>query len=444
MEQLSKQLYQLRKSGHYVQALEFYKQQVEPHYTKEQIAQNQYIPAHIMHCLRKTSQEMQAYRYLFSYLQLSISSKTMPMLVSETGWTLVQILNNSKIHSHIIKTPVFNNILVHLVLIINSTDNYLLFSQLVFKYLSFLKNEAQVNWILIEKFCAMFAPENFNNTINQSPENSNIKPKNTITDMEKYFLVYTKALYTNREYDSCIITCNNAIGRTKNFAPANKKWILRTKALAFMQLNDYTQALQILEPLYNKNTNDAFMAAEIATIYFKTNNVNKAAQFIATALLTPGRLSYKTGYLKQAIEILNDVLNAEIIKQHVQLWVLIQISEKRKTDSYLNNLLIQHNINVNQLPPNVTTIFNQLKPVWQSITTQHKIEGIITRILNDEKNGSGFITGHDNKSYYFTFNKIQKNRKNVAINAKVYFTGITVTHKGIEKLNATDIEILGY
>ena len=175
----SRQIGQLKKEGKYQEALSYFKE-YKVNFSKEQIAENEYIIADMLTCLRKSSFLEAGLKFLNLY-NIEVKSDTKERILNSYGWLLWSKYKaeNQIQHSpeedyqfeddeeetetqdfHYSKTELLQRIeeVILYLIDIKNDFNQTLISNLLSVVLKSEKKKATPNWKLINDFCDQFDP----------------------------------------------------------------------------------------------------------------------------------------------------------------------------------------------------------------------------------------------------------------------------------------------
>lgn len=398
--QFANQIIEYKKSNQFKQALELFKNE-KSKYSNEQIANNKYLIAAIIACLRKTNQ----YNYVNNFLNIyniSINENTDDVILNLYGWSIYDICKDEVEHEQFNKGKLLNLISypIHLITSKQSKFSYVIISNIFRLILKKEKERQNQDYKFINDFCNLFSPD----FLSKETETFQVETKNIeiASDYESWCANKSKALFELRHFQECYDVSKAAIENITNYHYSNDLWFARRIALSKKELGNIEEAITDLEKIFKKKR-EWFIQKELAELYFEVNRIEKAFDYAIQAISMNGfgKLEFKIGLifllgriLKQQNQLLlayNHFLAVKIIRDK-HGWKMTQ-----ELQSELNFLEYK------EVEPE--QLMKELKAYWQ--TYKPKIEeqvlmGTIKTILNNNDKGKdGFLTS-ESVDYYFS------------------------------------------
>ncbi|MCX7954432.1 MAG: S1 RNA-binding domain-containing protein [Bacteroidales bacterium] len=211
-----------------------------------------------------------------------------------------------------------------------------------------------------------------------------------LSDLEKYFILKTKALLKLKEFDKCIEYCNKGLALIKNFHCNNDFWLKRRIALSEYGLGNYEKSEKLLkELLESKEGYDKwFLYMEISKVYLKQGNFEKAWKYAVDATFYGNEPHFLIElYLIQSriLYKLNRASEGRII---AELIAAILKEQKWKEKDKYSKLFAFYKIDKTKVPP-FSELIKQAKILWQKerYGNKPKSKGIIISIHKNGKIG---------------------------------------------------------
>lgn len=253
---------------------------------------------------------------------------------------------------------------------------------------------------------------------------------------EQYYTLKYESLNALGEYEEVIKICKEAL---KNIAYSNNKiWIKRRMALAYKELYQYDESLNILKEVFN-DKKEWFIQNEIAENYYAKGDLDNALKYTVDAALNFGDIDKKVKLYEFMGELLEEKGLYEEALQHYKLAYSIRFSNGWG----INNKLLEKVENKDKefKDKNYRKIEKCLKSKWESLkfNDQTRIYGEVRRLFPK----SGFIEGQDYNSYYFQMRSVNGNKSKIKVGTRVSF----FTEEGFDKkkgkktINAVNINI---
>lgn len=252
-----------------------------------------------------------------------------------------------------------------------------------------------------------------------SYKDSDGKHRENASDKEQYYALKAKALLHTQQYQTCIETCNQALGLFQTFHYDNDIWFKKHQAGALFKLGDTDKALSILKELLLQRK-EWFIQREIAEIYAATGDKQQALAYAVDAALNFGDIQMKLGLYDQLARLLAEQGKPEQAKKHIELIYQIRTEREWKIDSDMTGLISKYAITPETLPSS-KKIFHQLKKIWETVKFENR-EQFTGKIRTLFPNGkAGFVKAEQGNSYYFKTVSFKGKRNKLAVNQRVSF-----------------------
>ncbi len=438
--EINKEIFQLRKEQKYDEVLEVYKNKVHKHFQQSDIIGSDYLVANVVHCLRKSGKTMQAIDFVIRSLNYFPGLNEHTQTHYELGWALYQHLKKTEINTSQNQLP---NYIATAIKMLRSPlwkENYLLFSKLylMLSKKMMVKGEAvkaldQLSDTLDAK---MFDHQPKTTTLQKGGKEKNIE---LASDYETYMVRRSKSLLLNERYEECIAHCNQTLEKISRFHQGNQLWIARNLAMAWQQTGQTNKAIEKMKEVA-QSKKDWYLYHELAQMMACTSKTEQALQWYCKAALRQGNTHYKTGLYENMIRFFaENKYDDQPICQHINLANTIRKEQNWKIPTHNTMYLQKRNCDQNSNQSS-SDIYKELSRWWQTKSaetdTEEATTGTITRILNNDSNGDGFITTTDGRSIYFRFKKAQLDPSDIQTGLKVKLKAMQRMFKGKEVWNA--------
>jgi len=306
------------------------------------------------------------------------------------------------------------------------------------------KDKPSVNWTVVNRFCDLVSVDTLETECKtiEVERKGEKKPMELASDKENWYAFKTKSLFETQQYQECFEISKKALETFEKFHYSNEIWFARRIALSKKHLGNSADALnELLQVLRRKK--EWFIQTEVAEIYKENGDFDKAFKYAIEAINNFGDLEYKVGLLVQLAEILEKKQEKELAFKHYSLSKLLRQQEEWKvpqTIEYALQNLGFAQISVEQLP----NLKKELKNYWNTfkqkpigvkkivgkpidlntigkLIPSEKYEGVITKILHENKRGKdGFLKYHG-KEYYFSVASAYYLTSQIIVGVKVLF-----------------------
>lgn len=267
-------------------------------------------------------------------------------------------------------------------------DNYDFISYSVITGLSYLnKNDNSLDY-----FTALEILDKLDiKTLSDRPyqyKDSNDKERESASRKEEFYTLKTDLLLKSKQYDECILYCNEALEEIQTFHYSNEIWLERKIALALDGMGEETEAINRLKKLI-VTSDKWFLLYEIGKLYLKLGNKDDALQYMLKALCTKDPEKMKVKLIEQLGDVLSDIGETEYAQENYLLTIKI-----RKENEWLVKDTLLKKVEIEK-----EVLFKDVRKNWIQLLYKYagKKTGTIDRLLTG--NRAGFIKAE--KSYYF-------------------------------------------
>ncbi len=257
------------------------------------------------------------------------------------------------------------------------------------------------------------------NVLNEKPFQMKKNGKNiTIpSNREKYFLKITKAYEKLENWVKCLeLSCDALV----HFP--DEIWFKRRKAISEGHDGDLEKAIEDLIKI-SLIKSDWFIYRDIAVLYAKNGNYDKALDFIIDGCLVsinqpdPG---FRWELYYDAALFLQKKDDIQMSEKHLLLSYSLRNNEGWKTPEVLSKLANVLNISLISVE-DTKGLFKELKSFWEThkFSKLPKHKGKIKAMLPNGK--AGFITSENSEDFYFKVFSFNGNRNRLVTGLKVGF-----------------------
>jgi tetratricopeptide (TPR) repeat protein len=293
-------------------------------------------------------------------------------------------------------------------------EKYSPFTITVFKVANHINNKPAYNAEKIFEWISKLNPELLDDTVGNITEKETGKERELASDKEKYYSLIINALFEKKEFEKCLQTCDFALNIFSKFHYDNDIWFKRKKAQCFLNTNELEKSLTIYEEIL-KRKSDWLIKHEIAELYLKMNNLDKAIKFACDAALSFGDADKKMKLYELLANLSIKKGKKEIAKKHIALVYTIRKEHEWNLEK-ISNTITKFEVNITDLK-DARSQERELKKDWEVLMFADKelSNGIIHSLLPNGK--AGFIRTTEKKSYYFDLRNFV-GRKELAIPEK--------------------------
>jgi tetratricopeptide (TPR) repeat protein len=237
------------------------------------------------------------------------------------------------------------------------------------------------------------------------------------SNREKYYLKITKAFEKLEKWGKCLEKSCDAL----NHFP-DEIWFKRRKAISEGHKGNIKKAIEDLIKI-SLVKSDWFIFRDIAVLYAKNGNYDKALDFIIDGCIAsinqpdPG---YRWELYYDAALFLQKKDEIQMSEKHLLLSFSLRNNEGWKTPEVLTKLASDLNISLESID-DTKNLFKELKPFWDThkFSKLPKHKGKIKTMLPNGK--AGFITSENGKDFYFKVFAFNENRRRIVDGLKVEF-----------------------
>lgn len=453
----------LREQEKYEEALTFYRERYH-NFSKEQIAQNEYIISDIVKCLRKTDKFDAGFKFLEMY-GFNLEKENREIILTSYGWLLFSkykaennTSNNSldeEEHSfdededdfqeqnfHYDKNELIERIeaLIPILLGLNSDFSKTLVSNLFSIVLKSEKKKPAPNWKLVNDFCSQIDPTLLSTDCStiQVELKGRTQDMELASDFENWYAYKTKALMQLGEWQECFDTSKEALEKIENFHYSNDVWFSRRVALSKKNLGNTEDTIEELETIL-KRKREWFIQKELAELYFEKDALDTAFKMAIDAINNFGPLEFKVDLLFLIAKILNKKGESDLSFKHFSLSKLVRQDEEWKVPQKLFDEL--NKFDQNEIPlSELKSLKSELKKYWNGFnkndkrqkTPKHRnnsdnLQGEITKLLHDNERGKDGFIKSDNNEFYFSASPNWHLTSELTVGKKVVFKVIPAT-----------------
>lgn len=451
----SRQIATLRKEKKYLEILTYFKEN-KVDFSKEQIANHEYIVSDIMSALRYTNQFDAGFQFLRIY-NICIVAEQKERVLSAYGWLLwakykFENQSESDIEDESIffeedeaeiqtenfsynKTELIERIenLISILFQFDSEFTKTLNSNLFLIVLKSEKRKTAPNWKLINDFCSQIDRESLSQecSIIQVERKGQTKEMELASDFENWYAYKTKALMKLGEWQECFDTSKEALEKIKSFHYSNDVWFSRRIALSKKNLGNTEDTIKELETILKKKR-EWFIQKELAELYFEKNDLESAFKMAISAINNFGLLEFKVDLLFLLGKILKEQGILDLAFKHFSLSKLIRQEQEWKISQKIFEELTQFS-DVEIPLSKIAELKNELKKYWNGFNSNQVVKskspksnernsvGEVVRILHDNERGKvGFIKSNENEHYFAVSSNFHLTPK-IIVGSKIIF-----------------------
>ncbi|MGL5895105.1 MAG: DUF7017 domain-containing protein [Bacteroidales bacterium] len=272
------------------------------------------------------------------------------------------------------------------------------YTRTVIRVLEYLNKKDKLPVEIAQQWCEKLDANKLSSSPIFSKKGSEVEEH--ASDLERYYMVKTKLLYEQQEYDSCIAFCAEAIENIDQFHYGNEVWFNRAIAISYLKKGDTEKAKEVIDEIISTKR-DWYVQKECADIYHKIGDNKSALNFALEAALAPGDADKKVGLFAIMARILEELEFADEAKIHLELVYSIRATRRWGVNDDLADWLRKYNIN--ERPNDKNYMLRKARGCWDQLkyADQEELSGRIKTIL---PNGiSGFISVDQETSYFFIF-----------------------------------------
>ena len=348
-------------------------------------------------CLKKLNQIdlaesvcEQVYNFILSEESDSIDERAASYIKNLYGWILYEkyIKSISSADTYLFKNIVLDKLFILADLIESSDNNSLSFSYCCLKVLGALKLDLDKEKAL--QLLNRLDPAALSN-VPYKYTDRNGKIRELASDREKFFQYRSTLLYELKDYENCILCCQDALDGIDQTHYDNDIWFERRIALAIGALGDVSSAIQKIEKLIILS-DKWFLLYEVAKLYLQLGDKENALRYMLRAVLTIDPIKMKVKF----IESLGDIYQENGIEEIAQKHYILSKQIREENDWHVHNSLLRKITNLTSVS------LRDMKLLWQSeIYNRFPVKtGTISKIFPNFV--AGYIKTAD-ESFYFKY-----------------------------------------
>lgn len=439
----------LRKNKKYQEALNIYKSKIYDRHNINLIRSDPWLIFNIMYCLRKIGKSTSAIEFYDNYLKNKLSTETPNQVKREYGWSLYDIYSSTTNEKTEYKGITNNSTKIEdFIKIISLVDEYLLFTRLLFLLCEIETRKEVSDWEKIAEYMGKYSPEQFSEDTYRVKKN--IKGREKIieiaSDRERYYILYSKALFHLERYDECIGICREALEQIERFHFGNNLWFTRRLSVSYNRIGNLDKAIEGFERII-KIKKDWFIQFELANLYFIKKKMNESLVMGCRAAINGGYSEYKVKMFVQLGHIFSASNIGNLPCLHFNLSKTIRDEKGWKIPEELQTCL--ETFGCSETKKVSVDQYEHLKPQWERYASvKLEIDGVIestgeiSAILHTGSNGDGFINDKDGRGIYFRFPVVKGNKDHIKNGRKVWVKAKKRMHKGKQVWNAIKVKII--
>lgn len=426
--EFQQEINKLVKSSDYSGALALFKTE-KANFDAVDIASNGYLVCDMLKCLRMTNAHSAALKFISIY-GIEVDATMEQGIVVALSLVLydwykkvndIDASDNSKF-----KTIIDNLILVMPLLKRNKTPFAIdFYSTITQKVLKVETKRPNVNWSLIVKFCESIDSSHLQTNCHEYKviKNGVEKMAEMASVKEEWFSVYSKSLYATERYQDCIKACDEALLSIKKMHYSNNVWFKRRMAQCFLKQGLVDKSIDIYESVI-KQKDDWFILAELGSIYYGINKLDRALLIMSEAMTKYGDLEYKIDLIENLGKVYLALGNTEVSNNHFLLAIVIRRLNDWKISDALSSQ-IKYDFEGKDLNKIKHELEKRLKEQWQrdirnkEAHNANEYTGVITNLSQPKESGVDlWIKDNEGIQYYSfvrkdntVFNQLKKGAK---------------------------------
>ncbi len=207
---------------------------------------------------------------------------------------------------------------------------------------------------------------------------------------EDFYKLKSDFLLNNKQYEECIVCCNEAIETIDNFHYSNEIWFSRKISMALGYLGNIDEAIHKLEKLIVVS-DKWFLLYEIGKYYQQLNQYDNALKYMLRAVCTKDPEKMKVSLIETIGDLFNKLGDKSFAQDN-----FIYARQIRKD----NGWSVSFNLN-KKIAEDRTITFKEIKNKWF-----HKLykmigskQGKVAKLFQNKS--GGFV--QSDKLYYFQF-----------------------------------------
>jgi len=444
-------------------ALSLFRSHYRNDFTKEEVANNEYVVSDLLKCLRKTHQHDKGYE-LLKHLGIRIDPTTPKRILESYGWLLFDKLKNQSNNEEadneeydifkdaedetaIVGLPIYQapkdellDRIYNLLPILDYTSQYSPFSKLFNLVLKTENKKPNSNWKYVDLICKSVDYNKLNTECEsfEAEIKGRIKTIEIASDKEVWFAFQSKALLKLGQFQECFDISQLALEQIDKFHYNNNIWFARRIALTKKHLGDSASAIKELEKILLRKQ-DWFIQAELGELYLEINKIDKALELFVRAALNHGDAEYKIGVFLNIGKLLKQKEDNKTAFEHFLLVKLIREEHQWRVPQQIDELIKSTKPETVPDYKNSKELINHLKNFWTTLIPQpivnnldknkrYLLKGFISNIRLDK--GFGFIKGEDKIDYFFKLDDFKEDKTKLINGLKVSYESKSPKEQG--------------
>lgn len=430
--QIIAEIVTLRWNNQYQQALDLYKQKIHRSVNTQALLSEQKLIGAIIDCLRETGRAAEAVDMIEKVWKLNPETITDSRLQKNISWLYCNALDQKKTRLNAYSDN-RSKIVKWLLNIQKQNNDHVLFGLLFFRYMAHLWQVVKPpDQRIGELFnCVSAGDLSTQCQVVDVESHKSGRKIEMASDREKWYMWLSKYLYSNAEYNKCIIKCKEALESINPMHHGNQHWLVRRIALSYKQMGDLRLAIHEFEKLI-KQKSDWFIQKELAELYFLKGDLDLSINIAGKAMVNSGYNEFKAGL----VEFIGKILTHKQQDRLAHEFYVLATAMRRAKNWPLSSELLKQTVSFGTFV--ATDSEKEFKRLLGEIAKQCTITdvaakyhgtGLVTRILHEGNNGDGFITCHEGRSIYFRFCNARISWEMIKTGLSVSFMAKEVIHK---------------
>lgn len=232
------------------------------------------------------------------------------------------------------------------------------------------------------------------------------------SELEKYFLLRSKALYKIGQYKEARETAQQGLHTIKHFRADNAVWLKRMVYLSLQATENYAEAVKIAEEVSTRQDR-WFLKKELSELYRQNGQHSKALNTACDAALQNGDPTKKVRLYSLLAQFFEENKQIQDAQKHRLLEYNLRTEKGWRISEELKNFVSENSEH------KTDSLLRDLRKLWQQ-TLEEQTERFTGKIINILAHGkAGFIKGANGKSHYFSIKNFRG--KKPTINRPVSF-----------------------
>jgi len=376
-------IHELKLSGEYLQAINYFKTAFARENNAAEIAQKPFLVADILFCLRKTNQSAAALKFYYRFLKLSLTEHL--QLKHEIVWNLLAMIKQNQYSE-------FRNEALQMATTLQPQRDKWAFSLYFFKLIQTEIAQKNTEYHILLSLLKNIKPEKLEAVPTETEING--KKQTLNSELEKYYLLYSKLLIQQKQYTDCIQLLSQI---PTEIRPANVFWLNRTKALALAHSGETQKATEMLLQQIQPQT-AWFIYLDLYRI--SEPKLVQRPLYLMLSLMLPGMLDFRI----KALEALAKDIFFDVETQAMAQALAKQI---RLRNQWVKSDEIAHP------PKSILQDYKAFVSKLERLMQANKWlqNGQIIRILHKGMHGDGFCAKAGKKWYFKRQNVLNTDKK---------------------------------